>query len=197
MKYTLLAIVVACVVIFVASGCAVYYPTSYRAFIPRILDSEYKEYQRLCKEEIGKVVYAREIKLTENTKLFWEFRKIKLGKFIEMKLMGTITRINKDYNTDRISYLYVGGFKYYTGWTQKSFSMHDDVEQYIRCQPLLYGKTWKEEFAIIEKIALDNKESIGEEYVEKFQEYSQYHYESKSNDIYRQLVNFKQLKESK
>ncbi len=45
------------IVFFMIKGCA--YPTSYRAFIPKALDSEYKEYQRLCKEEIGKVLYAR------------------------------------------------------------------------------------------------------------------------------------------
>ncbi len=47
------------IVFFMIKGCA--YPTSYRAFIPKALDSEYKEYQRLCKEEIGKVVYARPV----------------------------------------------------------------------------------------------------------------------------------------
>lgn len=40
-------------------GCA--YPTSYHAFIPKALDSEYKEYERLCQEEIGKVLYARPV----------------------------------------------------------------------------------------------------------------------------------------
>lgn len=45
------------IVFFMIKGCS--YPTSYRAFIPKTLDSEYKEYQRLCKEEIGKVLYAR------------------------------------------------------------------------------------------------------------------------------------------
>lgn len=30
-------------------ACSVYYPTSYRAFIPKERDSEYKEYEKLCK----------------------------------------------------------------------------------------------------------------------------------------------------
>ena len=47
------------IVFFMIKGCS--YPTSYRAFIPKALDSEYKEYQRLCKEEIGKVLYARPV----------------------------------------------------------------------------------------------------------------------------------------
>ena len=59
MKYTLLAIIVACVVIFIASGCSVYYPTSYRAFIPKQWDSEYKEYQRLCSQK--GIIYSRPI----------------------------------------------------------------------------------------------------------------------------------------
>ena len=162
MKYTLLAIIVACVVLFIASGCAVYYPTSYRAFIPKQWDSEYKEYERLCRENIGKVVYAREIKLTENTEALLLYPMyIKIGEFIEIELMGITTIINKDDNTKRISYLYIGGFTYYTGWTHKSFSMHGDSKRYFECSPRLYGKTWNEEYDIIKKIALDNKESIG------------------------------------
>ena len=57
MKYNVLAIIGILIVFFMIKGCS--YPTSYRAFIPKALDSEYKEYQRLCKEEIGKVLYAR------------------------------------------------------------------------------------------------------------------------------------------
>lgn len=45
--------------IFIVNGCS--YPTNYKAFVPKALDSDYKEYQRLCKEEIGKVIYARPV----------------------------------------------------------------------------------------------------------------------------------------
>lgn len=92
MKYTLLAIIVACVVIFIASGCSVYYPTSYRAFIPRILDSDYKEYQRLCKEEIGKVVYARPLTQNERATLIQEIR----GKLIESEKTKISKKIKDD-----------------------------------------------------------------------------------------------------
>ena len=53
---------------------AAYYPTSYRAFIPKQWDSEYKEYQRLCKEEIGKVVYARPLTQKERATLMQGIR---------------------------------------------------------------------------------------------------------------------------
>ncbi|WP_334088709.1 hypothetical protein [Helicobacter typhlonius] len=38
-------------------GCS--YPTSYRAFIPKALDSEYKEYERLCEISQKGIVYSR------------------------------------------------------------------------------------------------------------------------------------------
>ncbi len=56
-------------ILYVMCGGSIYYPTSYRAFIPKALDSEYKEYERLCKEEIGKVVYARPITQEEFEKM--------------------------------------------------------------------------------------------------------------------------------
>ena len=53
-SFIILGILGILVAIFFINGCS--YPTSYRAFIPKSLDSEYKEFERLCKEEIGKVV---------------------------------------------------------------------------------------------------------------------------------------------
>ena len=44
---------------YIACGYSICYPTSYRAFIPKKYDKEYKEYERLCKKNLGKVVYAR------------------------------------------------------------------------------------------------------------------------------------------
>ena len=67
-------------------GC--YTPTSYRAFIPKSLDSEYKEYERLCKEEVGQVLYAKPVQdVRSGAKLedmFLFSRKIELGKFISI-----------------------------------------------------------------------------------------------------------------
>ena len=60
--------------VYLASGCSIYYPTSYRAFIPKQWDSEYKEYERLCKENIGKVVYARPITQEEKATLIQGIR---------------------------------------------------------------------------------------------------------------------------
>ena len=109
MKYTLLAIVVACVVMFVANGCAVYYPTSYRAFIPKQWDSEYKEYERLCKENIGKVVYARPITQEEKATLIQGIRdKLIESEKIEIRRKIPITdetllTIKKEKNIDEIT----------------------------------------------------------------------------------------------
>lgn len=48
-------------VVFLASGCSIYYPTSYRAFIPKQWDSEYKEYERLCEISKRGIIYSRPI----------------------------------------------------------------------------------------------------------------------------------------
>lgn len=87
-------------------------------------------------------------------------------------------------------YIVIVGFEYYNSWVTPSLSMHQDVKQYIQCRPLLYDKDWDEEYAIIEKKAFENKEYIGKEYEEKLNKTSRYHYEY--NEIYRQIVNFKQ-----
>lgn len=175
--------------VYLASGCSIYYPTSPRAFIPKSLDSQYKEYERLCKEEVGKVIYARPV--GEGTRLEDMFNlpswRIALSRHIIM-LVGRVEK-REEYN--KPLYLYIAGFKYYTGWTRKSFSMHDDSKEYISCKPLLYGKTWKENAEIMEQKAFDNKEYIG---TEEYLRYSPYHCEY--NALYRQIVNFKQKREN-
>ncbi|WP_334088670.1 hypothetical protein [Helicobacter typhlonius] len=109
-------------------GCS--YPTSYRAFIPKALDSEYKEYQRLCKEEIGKVVYARPITQEEFEKMkalnakkigyyFFSFKYILVSKSIYEYRMS----IHKDFQPypkheiSRIVYQMVISYAYDRYWT--------------------------------------------------------------------------------
>ncbi|WP_194146018.1 hypothetical protein [Helicobacter bilis] len=45
--------------VYLASGCSIYYPTSSKAFIPKSLDSEYKEFKKFSQQELGRVLYAR------------------------------------------------------------------------------------------------------------------------------------------
>ena len=179
--------------VYLASGCSIYYPTSYRAFIPKQWDSAYKEYERLCKEEVGKVVYARPTK--EGIRLEDIFNlppwRIALSRHIIM-LVG---RVETEEEDNKPFYLYIAGFKYYTGWTRKSFSMHDDSKEYISCKPLLYGKDWEEETLIIKKMAFNNKEYIStEKEYKEYLRYSPYHCEY--NTLYRQIVNFKQKRKN-
>ncbi|HEB9343433.1 TPA: hypothetical protein RZK37_001751 [Campylobacter coli] len=188
MKYIILTFILGLIVFVSVKGC--FYPTSYRAFIPKSLDSEYKEFERLCKEEVGKVVYARPIKHGIKLEDLFNLpstsvRRVALSRHMYMLIENVTTR------EDEIFYLHIAGFEYYTGWTRKSFSMHDDSKKYIRCEPLLYGKTWKENAKIMEQKAFDNKEYIG---TEEYLRYSPYHYEY--NTLYRQIVNFKQKKEN-
>lgn len=125
------------------NGCS--YPTSYRAFIPKSLDSEYKEFERLCKEEIGKVVYARPVgegvKLEDLDSRYRKFYKLSNNISVEI---GTV-------NSPQLIYIFISGFKYYTGWTKKSFSMHDDSKKYIIYEPFLFGKNGKKERNMFDK----------------------------------------------
>ncbi|RDU60846.1 hypothetical protein CQA53_10685 [Helicobacter didelphidarum] len=92
-------------VVLLASGCSIYYPTSYRAFIPKQWDSEYKEYERLCKENIGKVVYARPAPkdFTEDD-IFFSSSTISINNFIAVRLYSTII-----YNNYIYIYIYILG----------------------------------------------------------------------------------------
>ncbi|WP_236096713.1 hypothetical protein [Helicobacter japonicus] len=108
MKYIVLAII-GIFILHVMCGGSIYYPTSYRAFIPKALDSEYKEYQRLCKEEINKVVYARPITQEEKATLIQGIRdnlieseKSEIGRKIPITDESLLT-IKKEKNIDEIT----------------------------------------------------------------------------------------------
>ena len=94
------------IVFFMIKGCS--YPTSYRAFIPKALDSEYKEYQRLCKEEINKVVYARPA--GEGTRLEdirFDFSDFLVSDSIRLNIVSVLDR-------KKIVIIYIQAFRYYT-----------------------------------------------------------------------------------
>ena len=96
--------------VYLASGCSIYYPTSYRAFIPKQWDSEYKEYERLCKEEVGKVIYARPIANIESLdyQIFMWFLPDK--QIIPQVLVFT------DLTSKKVVYIKIIGFHYDTLW---------------------------------------------------------------------------------
>lgn len=92
--------------VFIVNGCS--YPTSYKAFIPKALDSDYKEYQRLCKEEIGKVIYARPV--GEGVKLediFSYPSAISIGLTNSIKLNMIIVKDKSNKNKDKIIGIYI------------------------------------------------------------------------------------------
>ena len=107
MLYIIAGIVVL-LFVYLASGCSIYYPTSYRAFIPKQWDSEYKEYERLCKEEVGKVIYARPV--GEGTRLEDMFNlpswRIALSRHIIM-LVGRVEK-REEYN--KMTKVAINGF---------------------------------------------------------------------------------------
>ncbi|EKJ5775148.1 hypothetical protein PJP90_001994, partial [Campylobacter coli] len=112
MKYIILTFILGLIVFVSVKGC--FYPTSYRAFIPKSLDSEYKEFERLCKEEVGKVVYARPIKHGIKLEDLFNLpstsaRRVALSRHMYMLIENVTTR------EDEIFYLHIAGFEYYTG----------------------------------------------------------------------------------
>ena len=148
------------IVFFMIKGC--YYPTSYRAFIPKALDSEYKEYERLCKEEIGKVVYARPMGEGARVEdIHFAFPDFLVSDSIVLHIVSVASTSRE---SKGIVYIYIQNFEYYTSWTEKSFSIHGDYKQRIRCRPL---EDSKEEYDIIDRIVLENKEYIGDEMIIK------------------------------
>lgn len=132
-------------------------------------------------EEIGKVVYARPVpKGTKLEDMLYLETEMRIGDSIAL-IIGTIEIKHKEY-----SYFYVAAFKYYTNWTKKSFSMHDDSRKFLECEPLILGKDWKEELAIMEEIAFNNKEYIGED--EILQEHSRIYYETYMSQIFKEAI---------
>lgn len=75
--------------------------------------------------------------------------------------------------------------------------MHDDSRKFIKCEPLILGKDWKEELAIMKKIAFNNKEYIGEDEILQ-EEYeidhsSYYSYITYISQIFKKLSMLKVL----
>ncbi|RDU59031.1 hypothetical protein [Helicobacter sp. MIT 14-3879] len=116
-------------ILYVICGGHIYYPTSYRAFIPKQWDSEYKEYQKLCKENIGRVVYARvitqkereemeEILKTHITSWLCRVYYIPINKNI-YELRYTLYTLKN--NTDSIAYQQIVGYHFNRNWTEFIF----------------------------------------------------------------------------
>ena len=149
MKYTLLAIIVACVVIFVASGCSIYYPTSYRAFIPKSLDSEYKEFKKFSQQELGRVLYARPLTEIEKNNLNKDGSSICSNRYgIKHKNMDMFVGVEFMYLKRRVTYIYVKELGYYGGWNKWTFNF------------LVFPNTTRRSYNSIDSITIDNSQII-------------------------------------
>ena len=122
MKYTLLAIIVACVVIFIASGCSVPYPASKRAFMPNFLDPQYKEFKKLSQKEIGRVLYARPLTETEKSNLKDGFER-RIDRYAITSKENMFVGIECVSSKERIVYIYIREFGYYGGWNKWTFNL--------------------------------------------------------------------------
>ncbi|MWV66388.1 hypothetical protein DCO58_01500 [Helicobacter saguini] len=119
-------------VVFIANKYGIYYPTSYKAFIPKQWDNEYKEYERLCKENIGKVVYARPLAKEKKEELInatWYGRyspyklyvtSINKNIYEVLYTLGTIEHGHKDFNKT-IIYQQIVGYRFDRHWNEFIF----------------------------------------------------------------------------
>ncbi|MWV62409.1 hypothetical protein DCO58_04380 [Helicobacter saguini] len=117
-------------ILVIANKYGIYYPTSYKAFIPKQWDSEYKEYERLCKEKIGKVVYARpilDIKSVDYQTFMW---------FLPNKRIIPQVLVVSDLISKKVVYIKIVGFHYDTSWSSfyiEWFIMPHTEKNYIGC----------------------------------------------------------------
>lgn len=167
--------------LFALNGCD--YPTSYKAFVHRSMDSDYKEYERLCKENLGKVVYARARQnLTTNnikTKSFmW---------FLPNKQIVPQVVVLSDSSTARAFYIKIIGFHYDTLWNKfypELFIMPHSETKYLYC-----GANLEDSINEIKQEAMNNNSDIGEIFDDEngFDSYTPYMlkilFKEKSNDL--------------
>ena len=134
--------------VYLASGCSIYYPTSYRAFIPKSLDSEYKEFKKFSRQELGRVLYARPLTEIEKNNLDEDsFRRIEKRYRIDNKdiFVGIVfVRLIGG----RTVYVYIKELGYYGGWNKWTFNF------------LFFPNTTRRSYNSIDSITIDNSQII-------------------------------------
>ncbi len=122
MKYIILTFILGLIVFVSVKGC--FYPTSYRAFIPKSLDSEYKEFERFSQQELGRVLYARPLTEIEKNCLNKNDFYIKTNRYgIKSKDMDMFVGIEFIYSAERLVYVYIKELGYYGGWNKWKFNL--------------------------------------------------------------------------
>ncbi|TKX33252.1 hypothetical protein [Campylobacter taeniopygiae] len=122
MKYIILTFIVGLIVFVSVKGC--FYPTSYRAFIPKSLDSEYKEFEKFSQQELGRVLYARPLTEIEKNNLNKDsFYTITSRYGIKSKDMDMFVGIEFIYSEERLVYVYIKELGYYGGWNKWTFNL--------------------------------------------------------------------------
>lgn len=135
--------------VYLASGCSIYYPTSYRAFIPKSLDSEYKEFKKFSRQELGRVLYARPLTEIEKNNLNKNGFYIRTNRYgIKHKNMDMFVGVEFIYLKTRVIYIYVKELGYYGGWNKWTFNF------------LLLPNTIQRNYHSIENIAINNSQII-------------------------------------
>ncbi|RDU59791.1 hypothetical protein CQA53_11235 [Helicobacter didelphidarum] len=118
------------IISFVLNNCAIPYPASIRAFIPRFLDSQYQDFKQFAQKEIGRVLYARPVspqtiqhyKNTDDLE-----RSLNNGQCREFKInniMVEICFVFGGFDADaEYKYIYIADIGYYRGWKQWQFNL--------------------------------------------------------------------------
>ena len=105
MVYVIIGVLVA---IFLFNQCSIYYPTSSKAFIPKSLDSEYKEFKKFSQQELGRVLYARPLTEIEKNNLNKDGSSICSNRYgIKHKNMDMFVGVEFMYLKRRVIYIYI------------------------------------------------------------------------------------------
>ena len=115
------AVVISLFVALLFSGCSIPYPAEKRALIPRMLDSDYKEFREFAKQEIGRVIYARPI---ENAEQHKNEIYISKGQFAASKDKDLRLYVGIDFVwlERELVQVYIAELGYYGGWRKWTFN---------------------------------------------------------------------------
>ena len=95
------------------------YPAEKRALIPRMLDSDYKEFREFAKQEIGRVIYARPMKNAEQHKNEIYISK---GRFAAGKDLRLYVGIDFVWLERELVQAYIAELGFYGGWRKWTFN---------------------------------------------------------------------------
>ena len=146
-------IVLVATLLIVSCTYGIPYPAEKRALIPRILDSDYQEFNKFAEQEVGKIIYARPIESAKQRKNEFYISK---GHFVVGKDLRLYIAIDFVWLERELVQVYIAELGYYGGWRKWT------------CNLLIFPNTTRRIYIAKHKAEIDetqimqNKEVIGD-----------------------------------